>query len=50
MHTRKEVHLRITKTPKRGVTSRDRSLGREQYKSCEETGEERVKTLLNTIQ
>ena len=30
MRTRKEVHWRITKTPKRGVTSRDRSLGREQ--------------------
>ena len=29
---------------KRGVTSRDGSLRREQYKSCRETAEERVKT------
>ena len=43
---RKSTAWRITKTPKKGVTSRDRSFGREQQKSCEETGEERFKTLI----
>ena len=47
--TRNEVHFKITETPKRGVTSSDGSLGSEQWKSCEETGEERFKTLSNTI-
>ena len=37
--TRNEVHWRITDTPKRGVTPRDWSLGRDQKKSCEETGD-----------
>ena len=32
-----------------GVTFRDLSIGREQYKYWEETGEERVKTPPNTI-
>ena len=41
MQTRNEEHWRITKTPKQGARSRDRSLRREQYKSREETGEER---------
>ena len=40
----KYIHWRITETPMRGVTSRDRSLGREQNKSGKETVEERIET------
>ena len=43
MHKREmKNHSRITETPERGVTCRDLSLGREEKKSCEKTGEELI--------